>query len=223
MAVPDSTGGQGRGSRRVGWKGVLGGTVILAALGGFVATPYLAVHDMRGALAERDSLRFNQYVDYPALREDLKQTFRQRLAARRSRGGGEASSPLGKGLERGAEALAGPLIDRMVEALVTPEGLATVLAGGSLGGRLFRHRPLLPPLDGERPEAPVPPREEGPRGQGEKPTFSMGYTGINEFAVRLSRPVTDASAPEGERATVVLLLHRTGWVSWKLVALRLPE
>ena len=45
---------------------------VLATGAYWYASPYLAVNSIREAIAQKDGSRFNQYVDYPQVREDLK-------------------------------------------------------------------------------------------------------------------------------------------------------
>ncbi|HIJ90856.1 MAG: DUF2939 domain-containing protein [Desulfobulbaceae bacterium] len=89
----------------------------------FYFTPHLAVRGMRSAAEEKNAAKFSGYVDFPAVKENLKASFNAKLA-----------SQLGK--EKGAnpfaamgDAMAAALINPIVESLVTPESLAIMMEG----------------------------------------------------------------------------------------------
>ena len=75
---------------------------------------------MRAAAEAGDAAAFAAYVDFPALREDMKAELTPLLAAEAGRRGGPAAGLFGA-------ALAGPVID----ALVSPEGLSAAFVAGA--------------------------------------------------------------------------------------------
>lgn len=113
---------------------------LLAALfaGWYFVSPGLTVKAMVEAAQENDEARFSSYVDYPALREDMKAELTGRLQAEAKRDG----SPGAKlGLAMGM-AVMGPLVDSMVSpkgmkaafASLAKEQTAKAKAGGGAGG-----------------------------------------------------------------------------------------
>jgi len=111
-------------------RGGLGSLLILAAL--FAAvwvyyTPYLALNDLQKAARAGDTMALNELVDFPALRESVKQNVRSAV----SHEVGRHAGPLGQlgGLLAGA--LATPLVDNFV----TPEGIAALTQGQRPGSR----------------------------------------------------------------------------------------
>ena len=55
--------------------------LVLVMIGaGFYATPYLAVKDMQQAAKARDATTLNQFIDYPAVKERLKQSFNSEMS-----------------------------------------------------------------------------------------------------------------------------------------------
>jgi hypothetical protein len=86
---------------------------ILAA-GWYFGSPWYTLHEMRAAARAQDDARFASYVDFPALRRDLKGKLKERMVAEARRRSGLGAL----GLAFGA-ALVGPLVDRTV----SPDGI----------------------------------------------------------------------------------------------------
>ncbi|MFT4198144.1 MAG: DUF2939 domain-containing protein [Pseudoxanthomonas sp.] len=126
----------------------------LLALGGCVAAgPYVAIHGIRQALAERDMDRLARHVDFPALRVNLRAQLQDRIA--RAAGPGLQSGLLGSLLLSMAGGVAGAGVD----TLVTPAGVAAMLegravwkrAGGqTVDGDSWGDTPPADPLKGAR-------------------------------------------------------------------------
>ncbi len=116
--------------------------VVIAALGFGYASPYMALNNLKRAADARDAQTVNEYVDFPALRESLKQQVTGLLTRRLdAHGNGNPFAAIGAMI---GVALIGPLVD----AYATPDGVAALLNG-------------MPPRGnpGERP--PVPPAASG--------------------------------------------------------------
>jgi hypothetical protein len=92
---------------------IIGGVVLvlLAALGGwYYASPGLTVKAMVDAAQANDEARFSSYVDYEALRTDMKSELTARLQEEAKRdGSAEAKVGLAMGM-----AMMGPIVDSMV-------------------------------------------------------------------------------------------------------------
>lgn len=110
------------------WLAVL--FLALLALGGYVvAGPYLAIHGISQALERRDAAALERYVDFPALRVNLKAQVDDALLRR-------AGPELQAGLFGGALlSLAGSVSGMGVDAMVTPAGVAALLQGDALWKR----------------------------------------------------------------------------------------
>jgi len=104
--------------------------IVVPALGvcGYVATgPYRTLAGLRAALAQNDANALAEYVDFPALRQNLK----LQLLARANSG---INSLLPSGIaSQIAGGLASTLVDTTVDALITPSGLSQVVSGASIG------------------------------------------------------------------------------------------
>ena len=93
---------------------IVGGVVVLALLaavgGWYYASPGLTVKAMVEAAQANDEARFSSYVDYDALRTDMKSELTNRLQEEAKRdGSAEAKLGLAMGM-----AMMGPIVDSMV-------------------------------------------------------------------------------------------------------------
>ena len=97
--------------------------VVVAVLGVIYASPYIALDRLKRAADARDAQTVNQYVDFPLLRESLKDQVGQLLTRRIDIQ--KSGNPLAMiGAMIGA-ALIGPLVD----SYATPDGVAAILNG----------------------------------------------------------------------------------------------
>jgi hypothetical protein len=89
----------------------------------FYFTPHLAVRSMRIAAEEKNSEKLSDFVNFPALRENIRGVFSAKLATANAKEKSEnAVGALGAAF---ASALMGPMID----AIVTPENVAMMMRG----------------------------------------------------------------------------------------------
>jgi hypothetical protein len=195
--------------------------VLIAALGFGYASPYMALNSLKRAADARDAQTVNQYVDFPALRESLKQQVTGLLSRRLdAHGSGNPLAAIGAMI---GVALIGPLVD----AYATPDGVAALLNGipprGDPG-----ERPPVPPVAGNTPDAAAPaPASAGPAaGNAENsgsntatppqpPQTTAGYRSLNEFAVTYQHGAGDARYSA--------IFQREGLFTWKLAAVNLNE
>jgi hypothetical protein len=191
--------------------------VIVAVLGYGYASPYLALNRLKQAADARDAQTVSEYVDYPALRESLKEQIGGLLTRRiEARASGNPLAALGAMI---GVALIGPLVD----AYATPDGVAALLNGMPPRGDL-RQRPPgapqsaggnAPPASAANPApAPAPAATTaGTAAPPQPPETTASYRGINEFAVTYQHGVGDAR--------YAAILRREGLFTWKLAAVDL--
>jgi hypothetical protein len=84
--------------------------LIVAGVGWYVFSPGWTIRSMVAAAKARDEARFSAYVDYPALRQDMK----TELTARIQQESRKDRSPQAKVTAAIGLALIGPVVDRMV-------------------------------------------------------------------------------------------------------------
>ncbi|CAB3711926.1 hypothetical protein LMG24238_04239 [Paraburkholderia sediminicola] len=191
--------------------------VVIAALGFCYASPYMALNTLKRAADARDAQTVNEYVDFPALRESLKQQVTGLLTRRLDvQGNGNPLAALGAMI---GVALIGPLVD----AYATPDGVAALLNGMPPRGNPGE-RPPVPAGAGNPPAATAAAPEPAPPVAGnngnsatppQPPQTTAGYRGLNEFVVSYQHGAGDARYSA--------ILRREGLFTWKLAAVNLNE
>ena len=171
----------------------------LAALAAWwYASPALVLRQMHAAARAGDAEAFSAHVDYPRLRESLKQELAVSLGWR----GGEAGAGEPRDDTLGAR-LGRAVLERLVEATVRPEVVMQLMRVG----RLAR---------GEPPEDDEAPAASGPAGRG-RLVWTAERPGPDRYIAWALRE----GAPAGQR--IGLVFERRGFADWSLVELRLPR
>lgn len=199
--------------------------VVIAALGFAYASPYIALNNLKRAADARDAQTVNQYVDFPALRESLKQQVTGLLTRRLdANGNGNPFAAIGAMI---GVALIGPLVN----AYATPDGVAALLNGMPPRGNPGERPPVpsaanSPPTAQAPASAPAPPSAANPANTTansantgatppQPPQTTAGYRGLNEFVVTYQHGAGDARYSA--------IFRREGWFTWKFAAVNLNE
>lgn len=181
--------------------------IVIAVLGFAYASPYIALNNLKRAADARDTQTVNQYVDFPALRDSLKEQIIGMLNHRLDADSNSKMATIGAMI---GATIIGPLVD----AYATPDGVAALLNG-------------MPPRGdpGEQPTAPPAATADAPASPpaGDAPhnappperQITSGYRGLNEFAVTYRRGEGDAHYSA--------IFRREGLFTWKLAAINLNE
>ena len=169
--------------------GVAAGAVVLFVVV-WAAAPVLAAQALIRAAKAGDEKKIEQLVDFPALRQSLKDELNAELAAEMRRDPRMAESGLG-GL---GLILAPMLVSGAVDAVVTPEVVARMVTTAEAPDPTVRDAP-----------------EPGDAADEDDIHQAWGYRDLNAFAVTL----TDRDRPEQRLA---LILERRGLFDWKLAA-----
>jgi len=156
----------------------------------WAAAPAFAAQALIRAAKAGDADRIEQLVDFPALRDSLKDELTSELAARMRRDPRLAESSLG-GL---GMMLAPMLLSGAIDATVTPEVVAQMVTTAEAPDPTVRDRP-----------------EPGDAADDDDIHQAWGYRDLNAFAVTL----TDRDHPDQKLA---LILERRGPFTWKLAA-----
>lgn len=196
----------------------------LLALGALAAaSPYLAVRGLLKAAEARDAAGINARVDFPALKQSLKDALDARLEETLRRNPGDPMSALGR--------LFGPsIVSQLVDAFTTPYNVARLVQGrvpldalapAMPGAAPAPTAPAAPDANNATGTAPpAPPASQAnataAAGQGSSPAVSMGYEGLSRFVVRVADRKPGAEP-------LSLEFRREGLFSWKLCAVRLPR
>jgi hypothetical protein len=179
--------------------------VVIAALGFAYASPYIALNNLKRAADARDAQTVNQYVDFPALRESLKEQIAGMLTRRLDADNDSKMATIGAMI---GVTLIGPLVD----SYATPDGVAALLNGMPPRGDPGEHPPAAAaetpasPAAGDTPTtATTPPSRQ----------TTAGYRGLNEFVVTYRRGEANAHYSA--------VFRREGLFTWKLAAINLNE
>jgi len=166
-------------------------SILLALVAGAVlyASPYLALYRMREAVRARDAVALTPYVDFPAVRESVKAGINARIGTEIAKDAGRNPfAALGA-------AFAAAIVNPLVDAMVTPEGMAAMLSG---------ERPSL-----EHAASKTPPDVD------DVETVAR-YVGVDRFLLTVHQR-GDASPP------IEFTLERVGLAGWKVVGVRFPD
>lgn len=164
---------------------------VIAAGGYWYWSPVLALKEMRAAAEKGDADGFNNYVDYPRVRESLK----GHLSAHMAESLGETSKDT-TGIAAVGAALGAALIGSMVDAFVRPEVVMRVMQSGKLGAKEQPAAGTAPASEDKSKLEPVAERK-----------------GMDKYVVHLrEKGSTDDVAS--------LVMERSGFATWKLTELR---
>ena len=165
-------------------------------LAAYFASPLLAVRGLIAAAKAGDEAGLEQRVDFPALRQSMKNEMNARLAAEMRRKLGDTDSALG-GL---GMLLAPSLISSAVDSLITPKSVAAMVT------------------EAREPRAAdaVGQATPKPESSGDDIDKSYAYRDLDTFVVTLS----DKDRPD---RTLDLLLTRHAVFGWKLSGVDLPD
>jgi Protein of unknown function (DUF2939) len=191
--------------------------------------PHLTVRSIRLAAEAGDAAALSEHVDFPALRDSVKQQLAQRLGTRLSAIAGNGA--LGRFGAQIAGALGSNALDQGVDAMVRPEALSALFAGRDLANEYS----LLPSADRAADELAEPeidaevdttqtmpaqtsPTQTSPPQNGGIDTAglraTMGYESLGRFVVTVQEPRTGQD--------VRLILTRDNLLWWQLSAIELP-
>jgi hypothetical protein len=183
--------------------------LLLIALAGYWwASPLLAIRAMQVAAQRGDAEAFSEHVDYPSLRESLKGQLTA-LAAARLGAQAHGSQGLARvGAALGA-ALGMTLADPLVNALVQPEWVMRAIQDGK----------LLPWRGSEPPPSDSAATANG--GGKPKIRWASEREGLDTFIAYAEPEAPGSEATTARRITLVL--RRSGFATWKLAGIRLPD
>src|ERR1051325_7981624 len=100
------------------------GLVAAAALVYIGAAPFLTAYQLRSAAEDRDSGSLSEHIEYPSVRQSLKDQMNAKVL------GEMAKNDVKEGpLATMGAALAGMVIDKMIDQYVTPAGVEQMRAG----------------------------------------------------------------------------------------------
>ena len=164
--------------------------VLLGVVGWYVAAPWMAMNGLRDAVVAGDSDAIEARVDFESVRTEMKADLRARMQA-------ELASETGSGGEKLGAALGMVVIDGMVDNIVTPEVIGSVVREGQARSGLIEAAPA-----GDAAQEPI--------------DWRIERDGLSRF-----RAIPETDDIDAETAPR-LVFEREGF-SWKLVEIVIPE
>lgn len=159
----------------------------IALVASAYAYPYYALHQMKTAIAERNVDALASHVDFPALRESIKGQLEKTMADSI-----KAATASDNPFAAMGQAMVTTMLGKMVDAMVSPEGVAAMVSKSAVGADTDKGVPAA--------------------GAQEKADYSVAYAGWDKFVVR---------AKTGGDEKGGLVLQRHGLWNWKLSAIEL--
>jgi hypothetical protein len=167
----------------------------VVSVAAYALSPLLAFNALNAAAKSGDRDRLEQVVDFPAVRENLKSQLAAGLVKSISGDPEMRDNPFAA-----VGALLVPaLTDRMVDSVITPDGIAMVLSQGKVSA------------PGGEPTAGTTPTKEAANLQ-----TKLSYRTLNRFRAELQRR-------DQPGVTLALTLERRGLFGWKLVRIDIPQ
>ena len=160
----------------------------------FYFLPHLAIRDMKSSIKEKDAVSLSDHVNFPALKESFKANINAQFFSTVSKEKDDAPfGALGVGL---AAVFIGPMVD----ALVTPEGVAMMMKGDK--PQLLKKK--------------IPSKTPDSEYQDKDVDELMSYESFDRF-------VHSVKKKDSTEEPVILVFNRDGIFSWKLSAIRMPN
>jgi hypothetical protein len=176
--------------------------VALAFAAWYFASPAYTLSRMKSAAEANDSAALSAYIDFPALREDLKSEIMAQVTAELRRNPDAPFAGIGM-------AMAGAMVGPVVDGMISPAGLRTMFTLARPASRPA----ATPPAPGPAAPAPAPisRSEAGPAAMRLAEDPVIVRRGLSEFLV---------ASRQDRRAGLVFRRHG---LSWKLSGVDLAE
>ncbi|WON80810.1 DUF2939 domain-containing protein [Acinetobacter sp. UGAL515B_02] len=170
--------------------------VILLVVGYLFASPYIAIHQIKEAVQKGDSEKLANYIDFPSVRQSFKDQLNAQMVKEMAnqKNNNDEFAALGA-------MLASVMVEKMVDAIVTPQGITLMLQGKDLK------------QSGLIQGTPAPQQEVS--STNENIDYSLSYQSFN----RVNMILENKDRPEKGKATVKM--ERDG-LSWKIKAFEVP-
>lgn len=211
----------------------IGGAVLVLAIAAvaFYSTPYIALYSIHRAVERNDAEAVSRYVDFPVLRENIREKVLDHMAAITPQASSGVMGDLGQRL---AVAAANQMVDRMV----TPEGVVMLMENTGALQQLAQQLPQVPSLP-QAPQAqqqPTPPAPQSsqvpslPSSPQDPQAPAAGMPPVDLAQVRSRARDVRVSYQGWSKVRVgvprepgALIFRRDGLWGWRLVAVELPE
>lgn len=167
-----------KAAKRGGLLRTMALAAVLAGTGYVIASPYIVVNSIRDAADRRDSVALAEHIDFPVLRENVKQQFTATINE------SLAAELEGNPFASAGAALATTIVNAMIDTVMTPNGLMLIMNGEDPSEIINKQ---------------VPTQYE-PSEAAAEPDVSMGYLDLNRFSIAIDNET-------GEQARLILHRH----------------
>lgn len=186
-----------------GRRRIIATCAIVASAGVFgywLASPYIAINEIRNGAQSRNPDKIIKHVDFPAVREDLK----AQLIGIMTRKMQSDPEMVGNPFAGLASAFVIPMVNSMIDTYVSPSGVKGLMSSAPEGEA---SSPVGNPMESTM-------KQQSAEFNDTLSNASMNYDGLNKFIVT-------SKTSEGQE--VKLRLSRFGFADWKLVSIGLPS
>ncbi len=160
--------------------------VILGLVYWFFISPFIFLYNLRTDATNGNTESLRRKIDVIELRADLKSQINQSYKAKNA----DANDPI-SGL---TNAIAPKIAEKLIDGLVTPNGIANVVKSGKLS------------------------QDKGEKGAKKPmPSIGMKWQNPNNVIVELK------TKTDGAETKIGIQLERNDFINWKLTGLKLPE
>lgn len=163
-------------------------TIIVLIGGYFYASPYLVLNSIKSAVKSGDSEKVSAYIDFDSVRQSFKDQMNAYMVK-------EMASKKTDGFEALGTMMASAMVDKMVDAVVTAEGMTLILQGKNVKDSITDN-------SGET---------KASESQDQHLDYSTRYLSMNKFEVTLKRKDND------KELKVIMERDGLSWVIKKFV------
>lgn len=162
------------------------------------AAPYITVYQIKSAAEAHDGDALSEHIDFPSVRQSVKDQINAMLAKKMVAADEKMkNNPLAR---LATAALAGAMVEKMVDVYVTPAGLLQLLAGKKPEPEYSQSSTQNPDATADANRKPLA-------------DASLAYESLDKFMVR----VKHSNGKEGQ-----FILRRKGLIGWKLTDVIVP-
>lgn len=132
--------------------------IVVVICGYLYATPYIALNNIKKAAQAGNSDTVSKYIDYPSVRQSFKDQMNAYMLKEMAKHYNDGFAALGT-------MLASTMVDKMIDGIVTPEGMTMMMQGKNL-------------KDSAKDSVQ---QEESSIQDEHQPDYKSGYTSLNDF------------------------------------------
>lgn len=196
----------------------LGALLFLVALGlagYFFASPYVVLQQLKTAVDEKDAQTIIDHIDFEGLKSSVKSQLNAELQKQLPQMNLSEQNP--QSFDDSAQLmgamLAGAMINGIVDNVVSPNSIETLINTKDLGVNLNQAMKNLPQIAQNHAQQQTPPADNA-AAHNDDWQIDTAYRSMNEFGVTLQR--------KDSKKAATVVLSRDGLFDWKISGVELP-